>query len=325
MPEAKWSPAVKLDLNDASAAAFEEVVTAFKKWDESCPRQSLTFTNGWHTITPQMAESLLRHNPHNRKVSFRTVQKYAAAMANGSWKRTGQAILINQDGVVQDCQHRAWACYLSGVSFPSYVVADVPVEADLFAFIDDSKPRSAADALYTSGNNGLSPIVAGAVKLANRYDNYALSIMSNTSKCRDLTNPEVLEYCRQNPGLNHATHIMMANYANAAKVIGNKHVAAFFAWKVIEHYGQDVLDDFFVPLGTGANLDEDDPILGLRNRLFSRLNDPESVFNIAHRLALVTKAFQMHLVDAKVKKGPLSVKDTDKFPRIEPIPAAKAA
>ncbi len=320
-PTSGWEPAIKLDLETASAAAFQNVQDAFRDWSKSHPLSPVGLSNGWHIITPEIAERLLRNNRGNRKVSFRTVSKYAAAMTTGQWKRTGQPILINQDGQVEDCQHRAWASYLSGASFPSYVVADVPVEDDLFVYLDDSRPRNAADALYTAGNNGFSAIIASAIKLAFKYDNNALSILKHIN-IRDMTNIEVLNYARQNPGLNQATHSLMTNYQRAAAVIGNKGVAAFFAWKALTAHGHDALHDFMIPLGTGANLNEDDPILALRNRLIGDGSDDKDLRE-GHRLALVIKGFNLHIADQKVTKRGLYVRDNEKYPRID-APGAEA-
>jgi hypothetical protein len=318
-----WQPRFRLDLETASATAFQDLVSQFREWAASEPAPRLQLSNGWHEITPQVSEQLLRNNRANRKLAFKTVLKYASAMANGEWKRTGQPILINERGQVEDCQHRAWASYLGGHSFPSYVVADIPFEPDLFAYIDDCKPRSAADALYTSGNNGLSPILAAVVKIAFRYDHQALAIMKQP-RIRDMSTREILEYTRNNPGLGKAAHTLMGSYHRAALVIGNKAVAAFFAWKVISLYGEDVLDDFLGPLGSGALLSEDDPVLALRNRLI-REGEQDDDLRQPHRLALLIKGFNMHMAGVKTGRRGLYVRDNERFPRFEEPDVREAA
>jgi len=90
----------------------------------------------------------------------------------------------------------------------------------------------------------------------------------------------------------------------------------FFAWKVTAIYGVTVLEDFLFPLGTGANLPEDSPILALRTRLLKEDED-EGKMNQPRRLALLIKAFNMHLADKKVGNRGLYVRDNEKFPRFE--------
>ena len=313
-----WTAAVELNLDTAGASAFQETMTKFYEWSKTQPPLGpIGMQNGWHEITPQIAEDMLRRNSANRKVSLQAVKKYYNVMKIGGWRRTGQPMIVNREGKAEDLQHRAWASYLGKVSFTSYVITDVPAEPDMFAYIDDGKPRSAADALYTSGNNGLSGIIAGAVKLAWRYDNNAIGIFKQP-RIRDMSTPEVLDYARNNETLGAAAHLLMGSYPKAANVIGNKAVATFFTWKATEYHGSNVVDDFMIPLGSGANLDEDSPILALRNRLLRDSDGDDNDLKQPHRLALVIKAFNFFVAGTKMgKRRTLSLRDDEKYPRIE--------
>jgi hypothetical protein len=308
-----WTPAVMLDLETASAKALEESIAKFNQHFHDQPVPPLSLQSGWHRIDQQLAENLLRRNRGNRKVSLATVLKYAQRMLADDWRKTGQPILINIMGQLEDAQHRLWACYFSGQSFDSYIVADVPIQDDLFAYLDDGKPRSAADALYTSGNNGQSPSIAAAIRIAWRYDHEALRVIKQPS-IRAMTNMESLDYGRKHPGINRAAHVLAGTYGRASQVIGSKGIAVFVAWKILEIYGSDVLDEFLVPLGSGANLDEGNPILALRNRL---LMESEEKLKVAQKLALVIKGFNLHRASAVVGRRGLFVRDNEKFPRFE--------
>jgi hypothetical protein len=80
-----------------------------------------------------------------------------------------------------------------------------------------------------------------------------------------------------------------------------------------------VLDDFMVPLGSGANLAEDSPILALRNRLL-REAEEDGTLNQPRRLALVIKAFNLHIAGKRVTgRGGLYVRDNEKFPRLDDV------
>ena len=321
-----WTPAVELDLETASAAAFQEALDRFEEWTKTTPAPGpFALATGWHDITPAISEDLLLRNKRNRKVSLATVKKYFRAMKNGRWMPTGQGILVNKDGKTEDCQHRAWAGYLGKVTFHSFVVADVPVMPEMFAYIDDSKPRSASDALYTSGNNGLSATIAQTVKLAWRYDAGALTVMSKQPRVREATIPEVLDYARENPGLREAAHLLISSYGKAAKMIGDKAVGSLFLWKATELHGLDVVGPFLISIGVGANLDADSPILGFRERLRDVVLENEEDMPRERRLALLIKAFNLHIAGKKVSRGGLHVKDNEKFPRIDPQPMADAA
>ena len=207
----EWKPAVGLPLETASTTAFQEIVGQFYAWSRNQPPPGRTpLVNGWHEITPQIAEHLLRCNTVNRSVSLSVVKKYCAAMATNQWRRTGQTISVNLDGKTEDGQHRLWAGYLGKVSFTSYVVTDVAVEADLFAFIDDGKSRTAGDALHISGMNGLSPVLSQAIKLAWRYQTNKLFSLGKAPRIIEMTTPQILEYGRRNPSLQPAAHLPWA-------------------------------------------------------------------------------------------------------------------
>jgi hypothetical protein len=310
-----WAPAFKLDIDTASAAAFADTLAEFRKWsDGQPPLGSMTRPNGWYDVTPELAEELLRRNRSNRKVSLQTVRKYLNAMRRGEWRATGQALLVNTDGNAEDLQHRCLASYFGGVTFPSFIITDVPAAADTFAYIDDNKPRSAADALQTSGMNGLSPHIAAAIKLAWKYENNALAIMNaKTKKIEELSIRQVLDFSRANPTLAEAAHFLISNHTKALAVIGHKGVATFFAWKVTALHSVQVLHDFLYPLGTGANLEETSPILALRNRL---LEDGEDL-DQPHRLALLIKGFNALRDGTKIGKKGLFLRDNQPFPMFD--------
>lgn len=317
-----FTPVVQLDLETASALAFQDALNKFTEWAKANPpSEPFPLASGWHDITPQLSQDLLRRNHGNRKVSFKTVVKYAQAMQRGEWQPTGQPILVNKKGQQEDGQHRDWAGYLSGSTFRSYIVCDVPEIPRIFAFIDDSKPRSMGDAIYTAGNNGMSPIIAAAVKLAWRYENQALGVIKQ-QKLRDMTNTEALDFVETNPEFIEVAHRLTGSYGKAIGVIGNKAVAVFAAWQISTLHGDDVLDNFLVPLGSGANLDEDSVLLGLRNRL---LGEGDNDLKPPHRLALVIKGFNLFLTGAPLGKRGLFVRDNENYPRFEAqrsLPAA---
>ena len=311
-----WSPAVTLNLDTAGTAAFEDVRKQFTDWSRTQPPLGpLAMQNGWHTITPQIAENFLRRNNGNRRATLQTVKKYARSMKLNDWKGTGQPILINVDGKMEDAQHRCWASYLGLVDFPSYVITDVPVIQDAFAYLDDVKPRSISDALFTSGSNGLSNILAAAIKLAGRYEDGTLDAF-HEKRGAEMSVREALAFNRLHPSLGEVAHLMMSDYGNSVEAIGHKAVATLFGWKVMETFGNEALDDFMVAMAS-EELDADDAVEGFRARLLKE-ERMKNTLKPPHLLALLIKAFQLRAAGLKVnvRKG-LHLTDTEPFPQIE--------
>lgn len=80
------------------------------------------------TITPGMAEEMLKRNIANRKVNQANVNRIAADMATGNYRINGETIKISSNGEILDGQHRLLACIKSGVPFKSYIVYNVNVK-----------------------------------------------------------------------------------------------------------------------------------------------------------------------------------------------------
>ena len=123
-----------------------------------------------------MMQDFLRRNVCNRRPSLATVAKYHYSMTTGDWRKTGQGLVFDLSGKMNEGQQRGWSCYFGQVSFDTYIVTDAPVEPDLFAYYDDIKRRSEGDALYTSGLDGIASHLAAAVLLSYRYENHAIEI-----------------------------------------------------------------------------------------------------------------------------------------------------
>lgn len=129
------------------------------------------------TITPQMAEQMLKKNIANRKVNQANVNRIAADMATGNYKVNGETIKISPNGEILDGQHRLLACVKSGMSFQSYVVYDV--ERETVGTIDMGKGRSVADSLNVMGCN----IKSGIIPAMNFYFNRGQKLTTAQTGC----------------------------------------------------------------------------------------------------------------------------------------------
>lgn len=305
-----WTPAVELDLAEASAAAMASTVNEFKAKFAGIPQIPTGLKDGWHVITPQIAENLLRHNAGNRKVSVQTVQYYARQMLSGEWKKTGQPIILNDMDQMIDAQHRSWAGYLSNTPFESYVVTNVPMEEHLFAFIDNGKVRSAGDALSTAGMNGLASVVAAAVRVAQYYDQGALTVMKKLFVPR-LSPIEAIRYAEAHPQLAEAAHLQIGEYKAATSLIGYRDVAVFAAWKIVESFGTDVLDEFMGKLGGSEPAEDGSAPALLRKKYLDNANSDEPMPK-HHTLGYLTKAFNAYRLQQPMRR--LFLKTDEKWP-----------
>ena len=324
-----WAPPVVADLSTINPQSLESILNQLKVWMAGQALPPLSISPGWYTVTPQIALDWLCRNRGNRKVTLATLQKYAKNMLSGRWKRTGQGIVFDRNGKLLEGQHRLLACLFSGASFTTFVVTDASDEANIFAYIDNGKIRSASDALYTSGSNGCSKMLAAATKIAVRYEAGGYKVGS-LPRMPELEPYEVMEYIQAHEGMIDAAHKLVGNFKKGMKVIGHEGVATFFSWQVIERYGINVLDGFMQPLASGANLAEDSPVLALRDRLRAA-GDDESKITLQQRLGLLIKGFGMYYCgetvmlkgnrkrNAPKQQEGLFLADNEDFPQFPPV------
>jgi hypothetical protein len=314
-----------LDLNTASGRAFNTLLDDFEAWRATQEPRELDLTNGWKTITQEIAEGMLLRNPvgANRRPTLPTIKYYARQMVNNEWKKTGQPILFSSNGQLLDAGHRLWASYLSGASFPSYVIGDVPPDSNLFAYIDNSKARSASDALATAGLNGLAKQISSVVNIAMHYEHHCYQ--ASAKKTLEKVTPiEVIRYATEHNNLRLGARLMAGEYKSAAAVIGYKDVAAFAAYQILELYGEEDLETFMTELGDiGAEPQEGSPIAALQKVLAEDEHSKEPMKK--HQiLGHIIKAFNSWYQEEPVKR--ISLKVNEAFPHfVVPRPMQEAA
>jgi hypothetical protein len=328
--DGKWAPAVRFDLTSGQQA-FKVAVERFREWAKKQPRPELTLASGWHTITPQTAEQLLICNVRNRELKWAEVLRYGTQMANHRWKKTGEPVIITDRGDVEDAGHRLFACYFSNTPFDTYVVADVPHDDQLFAYIDNGVSRTGADTLYCAGVNGLSNHLQTVIKeFCIRYDEGSLTFQGRLP-VSPITNADILDYARAHPDLSETAHLVKDLYQAAIRRLDSKSATTFLAWKIRRAHGSGVLEDF-MSLLTQGDLPVGHPIRVLQQRLDQHEAAKDAAPKSAKAkqklsslkiLVLAMRAFNFWRSNVNVQR--LDPRMEDPFPRIEPAEESEVA
>jgi hypothetical protein len=173
--------------------------------------------------------------------------------------------------------------------FRTFVITDVEPTPDLFAFIDNGKSRSDADALETAGMNGLSAIIAATVKIAVKYERGAYDPHRKTQIPR-MTPIEVLDYVRDRQDLHDAVNTVVSEHKQVlAELMPRKRdVACFAGWQITKGRGEDVVEEFFSDLGNEGTVQG--PIGLLRAKLMADA-DGRADLSKKEVLAFIIKAF----------------------------------
>ena len=309
-----WQPAFSLDLALASNQKFQDLVQDFEKLITSKGQlPPLGLGNGWHTVTPQLAEQLLLRNlpGANRKASLSTITYYATQMRNNQWPRTGQPIILTANGILVDGQQRAWASYLEQVSFDTFLVTDAPMTEDLFAYIDNGRSRNGATALETAGLNGMSSLMTQTIQIAFNFE-HGLYTCHKKKRGVRIAPIQILHYAKAHPEVKMAARFTAAEYKDAHIRIGHKDITSFVVYKILTLHSEEVCDRFMEDIGDPSELADDSPVKALASFLDkqAKAKDPVAKHIV---LAHIIKAFNLWVNGQACKK--IIVPQDDPFPQ----------
>ena len=116
-------------------------------------------------VTPRLAGWLLELNTGNRPMMKRNLERFRNILREGGWMNTGEPIIISQEGVLNDGQHRLKAIVDTGISVAMDLRFGIAREA--FHSTGTAKRRSASNVLgiegyaHTSSQAGIARILRG--------------------------------------------------------------------------------------------------------------------------------------------------------------------
>lgn len=169
-------------------------------------------------VTPKKAAEFLK-KPNKNPVKWRAVERYAKEMTTGKWRETGEVILIDRDGVLQDGNHRMQAIVNSGMSFHFYVITGCD-PAD-FHVINTGKKRGAADVLAIAGHGNYNQLSAVA--------RLCMSIENGIKITREGVSPhEVLSYVEKHPDVAEYTEEGYRIYSETNQIVQGSLIGAYY-------------------------------------------------------------------------------------------------
>jgi hypothetical protein len=205
------------------------------------------------TITPDLADSWLSRNTHNRPIRQARVDELANAIRRGEWRLNGDAIRFDTGGTLLDGQHRLWAIFLADQPVEALVITNLDPEAQVT--MDTGARRNLKDALALRGEgqglrlsaaiNYIYRIKSGSVRLVTSKPTIAQGLAlfdSDPDGIRDAART--------------ADRVRMRFRISGAMIAG--------VYYQLAEVDQDGADVFVEKLVNGAGLDEGDPIFVLR-------------------------------------------------------------
>jgi hypothetical protein len=205
-------------------------------------------------VSPQEAADLVEnHNPRNRSIRKKVVERYTAAIVGGRWLVTGQPIIIDWNGDVLDGQHRLIACRDAGVAIFALVVTGI--DPDVMPAIDKNTPRMTRDTLGWAGRTHATERSSILRPL------WGLSVgipMGNTQLLHRLDDIEILKIDEQFGDVIDKA-VPLANRLYKARGLSKRSWGVAIAWMIHEGADETLLEEFVESVVTGVNLSATDP------------------------------------------------------------------
>lgn len=245
-------------------------------------------------ITPELAHLMLASMENLRRLRPTVAERYAVDMRNGNWAVGTSAILIDKMGRVRDGQHRLQACILADTPFETVVIRGV--DDDAVHNCDRGLIRQYQDVLAGRGVANPSAVQA-SVTLGWRWDS---GLIENMRSLRP-TFSQSDEWFAAHPEI--VEHVCVAQQWR--RVTGGvPSVLSCFRHRIFQ-IDPEAAEMFGEGLLTGANLDVDDPVRRLRDRMMSDRNmftrRSSGEFQLIE-LATMCKAWNLWMTNQTVKQ-----------------------
>lgn len=216
-------------------------------------------------VNPELARLWLEQtDTPNRRIQMADVNRYARAMKEGRWRPAGDPIRIDDRGHVLDGQHRLAAVIKAEVTI-QFVVLDGANLDDQNAY-DSGRTRKASQQLAMRGGWKNATTVASIARVVMQWHTNTLI----SGSYRPATD-EIFDFAerwrpRLEESLAHAIAVGRSTSLSKSLTGGFAFTAYDQAATTPEKFSSDRVDQFLKLLASGAGLEENDPILILRNQ-----------------------------------------------------------
>lgn len=204
-------------------------------------------------VTPALAKLILRHNPNNRYVVPGNLASLYRSLSEGGWQVNGETVIIANNGVLNDGQHRLYACILSGVTITTMIAYGVAPETR--KTVDIGVKRQPGDRLVMSGvESGFSQAACNALVFITIYNRRAGDV-------------ELDQFFAENQEkLVRADKLAKVSRAKPSLAMWNGAVFAAAAFHLLHGGASEAnVEAFYQAFSTGEGLKIGSPILALRN------------------------------------------------------------
>lgn len=227
-------------------------------------------------VTPEVAQSWLRHNYRNRNQRKLGIRDYASDIAQERYDINGTTITFSRplrDGedenvpvgsvILIDGQHRLESCVKAGKPFVTYVAFGIKPEAR--RTVDTGIKRTLGDVFSMDGEVNAMSLAA----ITKRAFFWTQGDHHLRMREESFTHAQGQAFLQENPELRRSSEVASrtkSQFDITAGVELRQSVAGLAHWLFMQA-DESLAPEFFARLGDGVNMGLDHPVSHLRRRL----------------------------------------------------------
>ena len=214
------------------------------------------------SFSPEQARKILNSiNIGNRKISESRVNEYKKDMEAGNWRFNGDAIRIDENGILIDGQHRMQTVVTSGMDCEFLVIKGI--RSDSKHTIDTGKGRTGGDALSIQAGVPflMSHMISGALSLFEKYKSSGFCISGGGIK---LSTSQILKsYDNRKDLINYSISVMDESMPKKGLLLPKSYV--LFLLMVFSEIDRVDAKNYMNKIITGAEVTNGSVELHVRN------------------------------------------------------------
>lgn len=245
-------------------------------------------------VSPEMALEILKTNIRNRPLKKDLVIFYSRQMEDGKWKYNGETVIISDDNILLDGQHRLAAVVKSKTTQKLIIVSGI--DKNTFDTIDVGKTRSSGDMLNISGvknGNQISAIISYSIKLEN-------NITTENQGQRNIPKYYILEEYYKNPDFWQNIKQVSEKMYSKIRLMNQGTIGGYISFLILKKgHNEEKVISFFNQLIFDTNV-ENSTISLLRDK-YLRAATGQYKLTSRYKHAILVKTWNMYLTGRELK------------------------
>jgi hypothetical protein len=258
-------------------------------------------------VSPEMARWMLTLNTNNRKIQKNTVIKFVEIIKNNRWVNTGEPVIISQEGVLNDGQHRLMAIVEADQSVPLDIRFGIKREA--MTATNTGMKRSGKDILFLRGEKNASALAA-TIRLLSLWEDGKITYYTHV-----IDSLLLQETLNKNPDARIAVD-MMASQPMPTKQSWFSFCLCVFIkyWEIEKVYA------FSKRVGSGEGYDND-PTRALHKRIATLHYQKHQKVATIDKIIYTFKSWNAYIEGRKITQLKVNEQDRhiDTFPKLTKV------